>query len=143
MSRYVSRWHRDKSGYYHQAKSRVVDLEWIDGRFFLLFMCVTIVFSCWRSVRDLPAHRSAIDDFAAQRGLRVIAVTRSYNHFRFLFGGIILSNLARLYRVAVEDIEGTHADIYVAFDSLFGPGKLVALEPQGLVLTPAQSESED
>jgi hypothetical protein len=62
---------------------------------------------------------------------------------RFLFGGIILSNLARLYRVTVEDIEGTHADIHVAFDSLFGPGKLVALEPQGLVLTPAQSESED
>jgi hypothetical protein len=108
-------------------------------------MCGAIVFSYWRSVRDLPAHRSAIDDFAEQRGLRIISVTRSYNHFRFLFRGIILSNLARLYRVAVEDIEGNHADIHVAFDSLFGPGKLVALEPQGLVLTPTPtlSESED
>jgi hypothetical protein len=102
--------------------------------FFLLFICPAAVFSYWRLVRDIPAHRSAIDDFAAHRGLRVIAVTRSHNHFRFLFGGIILSNLARLYRVTVEDIEGTHADIHVAFDSLFGPGKMVALEPQGLAV---------
>ena len=121
----------------------MIDLKWIDGRFFLLFVCSAIAFSYWRSVRDLPAHRSAIDDFAKLRGLRTISVTRSYNHFRFLFRGIILSNLARLYRVAVEDTEGNHADIYVAFDSLFGPGKLVALEQQGLVLTPALSESED
>ena len=83
-----------------------------------------------------------IESFSAQRGLRVISVKRSYNHLRFLFGGIILSNLARLYRVAVEDIEGNCGDIFVAFDSLVGPGKLVALEPQGLVLAPAQSETE-
>lgn len=102
----------------------------------------TIFLYCWRFVRDQPAHRSAIEDFAAQRGLRVILVKRSDNHLRFLFGGIMLSNLARLYRVAVEDIEGNRGDIYVAFDSLFGPGKLVALESQGLVLAPAQSGSE-
>ena len=60
-------------------------------------------------------------------------MTRSSNHFRFLFRGVLLSDLARLYRVAVEDIEGNRADIHVAFD-VFNPGKLIALEPQGLVL---------
>ena len=108
---------------------------------FILFICGIVLLYCWRFVRDLPAHRSAIEDFAGQRGLRVISVKRSYNHLRFLFGGIMLSNPARLYRVAVEDIEGNYGDIYVAFDSLLGPGKLVALEPQGLVLAPTQSKA--
>ncbi|WP_426413334.1 hypothetical protein [Bradyrhizobium ganzhouense] len=110
--------------------------------FFLLFICTAAVFSYWRFVRDIPAHRLAIDDFAEQRGLRIISVTRSSNYFRFLFRGVLLSNLARSYRVVVEDIEGNRADIHVAFD-VFDHGKLIALEPQGLVLTPVSSKSED
>ena len=101
-----------------------------------LIVCGAIVYVNWLLLRDCPTDRPAIDNFAEQRGLRVISVARSYNFFRYWLRGISVDNAVRLYWVTVEDSEGNRSDIHVAFDSLFGPGQLVVLEQEGLALTP-------
>jgi hypothetical protein len=102
-----------------------------------LIVCGAIVYTNWLWIRDRPADRSAIDNFAAQRGLRIISVTRSYNFFRYLLRGISVGNAVRFYVVAVEDSEGTRGDIRLAFDSLFSHGQVEMLEPEGLALAPS------
>jgi hypothetical protein len=97
-----------------------------------LIVCGAIVYINWLWIRDRPADRSAIDDFAEQRGLRIISVTRSYNFFRYLLRGISVGNTVRFYVVAVEDSEGTRGDIRLAFDSLFSHGQVEVLESEGL-----------
>jgi hypothetical protein len=111
----------------------------MDGQIFLLvflIVCGAIVCVNWLLIRDRPTDRSAIDNFAEQRGLRIISVTRSYNFFRYWFRGISVDDAVRFYELTVEDSEGNRGDIHVAFDSLFGPGRLVVLEQRGLSLIP-------
>jgi hypothetical protein len=105
----------------------------MDGQFFwLMFLIASGAIVCVSGflLRDFPTDRSAIDNFAGQRGLRIISVTRSYNFFRYWFRGM------RFYEVIGEDSESNRGDIHFGFDSLFGTGQLVVLEQQGLALAP-------
>jgi hypothetical protein len=106
--------------------------------FWLLFLivCGAIVYINWLLLRDCPTDRYAIDNFAGQRGWRIISVTRSYNFLRYWFRGTGVDNAVRFYEVLAENAEGDRGDIHVAFDSLFGPGQLVVLEQHGLAPTP-------
>jgi hypothetical protein len=102
------------------------------GQFFwLMFLLASGAVVCvGGALQDFPTDRAAIDNFAGQRGLRIIAVTRSYDFLRYWFRGI------RFYEAIGEDSDGNRGDIHFGFDSLFGPGQLVVLEQQGLALTP-------
>ena len=105
----------------------------MDGQFFwLMFLIASGVVVCVSGLllTDFPTDRSTIDNFAGQRRLRIISVTRSYSFLRYRFRGI------RFYEVIGEDSEGNRGDIHFGFDSSFGPGQLVVLEQQGLQLTP-------
>jgi hypothetical protein len=70
-------------------------------------MCGAIVYVNWLLIRDRPTDRSAIDNFAEQRGLRIISVTRRYNFFSYWFRGISVDDAVRFYEVTVEDSEVT------------------------------------
>jgi hypothetical protein len=104
----------------------------MDGQFFWLMFLIAsgAMVSASGILQDFPTDRPAIDNFAGQRGLRIISVTRSYNFLRHWFRGI------RFYEVIGEDSEGNRGDIHFGFDSLFGPGQLVVLKQHGLELTP-------
>jgi hypothetical protein len=101
-----------------------------------LIVCGAAVCLIWLLLRDRPTDRSAIDIFAKQRGLRIISVTRSYNIFRYWFRGISVNNTARFYDVAVEDSEGNHGNVQIAFNSLFASGQVDVLDQQGLAPIP-------
>jgi hypothetical protein len=105
----------------------------------LLIVCGAIVGVIGLLLRVRPTDLSAIDNFAGQRGLRIVTVTRSHHFFRDWLRGISVDNAARSYGVTVENPEGHRGDIHVAFDAPPGFRQLVVSDPQGLVFDPGGS----
>jgi hypothetical protein len=93
------------------------------------------VFFIWSLQRSRPSDRSAIDAFTTQRGLRIISVTRSRTRWRYWLRGIGISTNARIYVATVEDSEGNPGSIHVAFEPLFGSGRLEVLEQRGVAIS--------
>ena len=87
--------------------------------------------------RRPPASRSsdlaAIDAFAASKALRVISVTENGNHWYYwLRGKLLLSNLARIFVVVGEAVDGSRRQIHVAFDPLSSSKELKVLLERAL-----------
>ena len=99
-----------------------------------LIICGPIAFLNWNLRRSRSTDRSAIDVFTKQRGLRIISVTRSRNYWRYWLRGLGITNSARLYVATVEDSEGKLGTLHIAFDSLFGRGRLEVLEQRGVAV---------
>ena len=100
-------------------------------------------YSYWLLIRERPTDRPAIENFAKERGLRIISVTRSYNYYRYFFRGIVVSTISsvtRLYDIEVEDSGGNYSEVHIAFEPLFGSGKLDVLEPKGLESVPQSGQ---
>jgi len=80
-----------------------------------------------------PSQRSAIEDYASSKGLRVVEVIESGNHwFYWLRGKLLLSNIARIFVVDVEAIDGSRHRIHVAFEPWGNKPMQVLLEQRAL-----------
>ena len=69
-----------------------------------------------RASKARPSDFEAIEAFARARALRVISIEQRYNPWPYwLTGHLVLSNLARIFVVTADSIEGRR-ELHVAFD---------------------------
>ena len=83
----------------------------------------------WRWSRATSSDFEAIETYARSRNLRVIEVDQSGNHWRYwLRGKLLLSNVARIFIVTVEGVNGARSKLHVAFDPVSGSRGLKLLQ---------------
>src|SRR5262245_44366995 len=71
----------------------------------------------------------AIRAYAQSRNLQILEIVQSGNHWRYwLRGNLLLSNVARIFVVTVENPGGQRRKLHVAFDPIGGSRELKLLQ---------------
>ena len=75
-----------------------------------------------------PSELAAINDYAASRSLHIERISIHGNHWYYwLRGKLWLSNIASIYIVAAQSLDGVQHHIHVAFDPWFKSKQLQVL----------------
>jgi hypothetical protein len=95
-------------------------MKYIPAILLLLVFVAAFRFAA-RMSKARPSDFQAIQELADARALRIISIEQRHNQWPYwLRGHLLLSNISRIFVVAVESKEGASRELHLAIDNNWG-----------------------